>query len=144
MTDQTFHVYALLSPDDDLVYYIGKTFKVVERFKQHVQQAKRLVRVGCSSPANRRERWLHELALEGREPLLAILEEVSIADHTHAAFDAANREASALEEAWIVRLRNAGHPLTNCNRSGQGEQAKFIMAAIERGQNLALSLGRES
>ncbi len=69
---------------------------------------------------------------------------MSVADRTDTAFDAANREASALEEAWMVRLRNAGHPLTNRNRSGQGEQAKFIIAAIESGQNLAFSLGLDS
>ena len=144
MTEHKFHVYALLSPGDGLVHYVGKTFKVAERFKQHVQQARRLVRLGCASPANRRERWLHELALEGREPLLAILEEIGVADRTRAAFDAADREALTLEEAWIARLRNAGHPLINCSRSGQGDQATFIMAAIERGQNLALSLIRGS
>ena len=80
MTEHKFHVYTLLSPDDGLVYLVGKTSKVAERFKQHVQQARRLVRVGCASPANRRERWLHESALEGREPLLAILEEIGVAD----------------------------------------------------------------
>ena len=125
MTQHKFHVYALLSPNDDLVHYVGKTFKVAERFKQHVQQARRLVRVGCASPANRRERWLHEFALEGREPLLAILEEIGVADRTRAAFDAADREASALEEAWIVRLRNAGHSLTNRNR-GAGKASKPV------------------
>ena len=80
MTQHKFHVYALLSPNDDLVHYVGKTFKVAARFNKHVQQARRLVRVGYASPANRRERWLHESALEGREPLLAILEEIGVAD----------------------------------------------------------------
>ena len=67
MTENKFHVYAFLSPDDDLIHYVGKTFNVAERFKQHVQQAQRLVRAACSTEANRRERRLHELALEVRD-----------------------------------------------------------------------------
>jgi GIY-YIG catalytic domain len=75
-----FHVYALLSPEDRLVHYVGKTFKVADRFKQHVQKAQRSVHNGHPTPSNRRERWLYELALQGYEPILAILEEIPAAD----------------------------------------------------------------
>lgn len=64
---EVFYVYALLSPDTGLAHYVGKTFKITERFKQRVQKARRTVGHQYQPPKNRPERWLYELALERRE-----------------------------------------------------------------------------
>ena len=136
------HVYPLLSPDDGLVHYVGKTKDVAQRFRSHVQGAQRVAAYKGRGPKNRRERWLWELTLQGREPLLAILEEIPIVDRGAAAYEAADREAFALEAACVGRLRNAGHPLTNVEDNAEA-QTWLIVSAAERGRNLALLLGRE-
>ena len=135
---RAFHVYALLSPDDGLVHYVGKTKDVAQRFRSHVQGAQRVATREGRGPKNRRERWLWELALEGHEPLLATLEEIPVADRGAAAYEAADREALALEAAWVGRLRNAGHPLTSAEDNA-GAQSRLLEHATERGRNLALS-----
>ena len=141
-SNRVFHVYALLSPDDGLVYYVGKICKIGERFRQHVQGAQRLACLGTEPPFNRRERWLYDLALQGREPELALLDEIIVPDRPRTVLDAADREARKLEKAWIGRLRNAGHPLTNFNSGKCGNDHGLIETAAERDRNLALSLGR--
>lgn len=141
---RVFHVYALLSPSDDLVHYVGKTKDIHQRFRSHIQGARRSAQYGYCTPNNHRERWLWELALEDTQPVLAILEEIPITARTRAAYDAANRKALALEAAWIARLKTTGHPLTNFNSDKCGNDHRLVEAAAERGRNLALSLGRES
>jgi hypothetical protein len=141
MTNHTSRV-RVVSPDDGRVHYVGKTFKITDRFKQHVALARRRVGYGphCA-PTNRRERWLCDLARRDLEPILAILDEVPVADRGRAAFEAADLKARDLEAAWIGRLQNVGHPLTNFNSDACGNSRDLISAAAERGRNLALSLG---
>jgi hypothetical protein len=116
------------------------SWKVIDRFKQHVHQTRRLVGQLSNPPSNQRERWLYELATQGRQPIFTILEEMVAADTSEAATHAARRETATLENAWITRLRDAGHPLTNHVRETEGERAALRKAAAERGRNLALSL----
>lgn len=138
---RAFHVYALLCPDTGQARYVGKAKDVADRFKQHVQNAQRSVRRGGPAPKNRCAAWLYGLAMEGREPELAILEEVPISEGGTRAYGDADLEARTLEQAWIGRLQNAGHPLTNFNSDPCGRRRDLIRAAAERGRNLALSLG---
>jgi hypothetical protein len=74
-------VYALISPDDGRVHYVGKTFKIADRFKQHVALARRRVGYGPQcAPTNRRERRLCDLARRDLEHILTILDGVPVAD----------------------------------------------------------------
>ena len=141
MSNATFHVYALLCPEDGLVHYVGKSKQIHSRFRSHIYTARSWMKTK-GEPSVGSEVWVYGLVKRGLEPELAILEEVVSENESWVAVGKADREASDLEKAWIGRLQNAGHPLTNFNRAPCAVDVDLIEAAAERGRNLALSLGR--
>lgn len=92
-----------------------------------------------------RDLWIESVKASGREPELLVFDTIATDQRSHAATPDVVYE---LEVAWIDRLLAAGHPLTNepeprHNRVRRKvKEADLMERAVERGRNLALSLGK--
>jgi len=97
-------IYCLVDPrQPDIYRYVGKTqSKTRERLRKHRQ-----IR-GREREKTHRGHWIAKIQSEGVEPNLVVLLRVKT-EHENEA-----------EREMIVRLRAAGHPLTNGRPGGEG------------------------
>lgn len=58
-----FHFYILRDPTDNKIKYVGRTVDLVNRFRNHIYEAKKFNR-------NKRERWIKSLLRRNMEPIL--------------------------------------------------------------------------
>lgn len=119
-------IYALRDPRTWEVRYIGKTaHSVEERLRKHVNLALRGHR-------DHKYNWLRQLLAAGREPTLAILEELP--------HDADWEEA---EVWWIAEGRRRGWPLTNQTDGGEGQSKGFRHTVESRARISKSNRGRK-
>lgn len=94
-------IYTLADPRTGEIRYVGKTFDMAKRLKEHIKNSRG---TRCAS-------WVKSLANDGVVPVMEVLEETPEAD------------VSAWQEAeffWIETLRFYGCPLTNLVTGGIG------------------------
>ena len=104
----SYSVYGLIDPRTSAIRYVGCTRSSLE-----ARLAGHIYRPSSSSPVHV---WARELAVLGRKPLICLL-----ASAPHA------RRAGALEQVWILTLRESG-ALLNDETSPE---------YVDRGQGLA-------
>ena len=64
-------IYGMKGPDDDTIWYVGKTHKGIEfRLKEHLADAKHGTSKKC--------KWIRSLIEQGKKPLIIIIE---VCDH---------------------------------------------------------------
>jgi hypothetical protein len=88
-------VYGLRDPQVQQFRYVGKTFALTERTKEHLRGI-----VG-DGPSDKRE-WVQSLLDRGMRPEIVVLEVPSSVD-----------DVSTCERNWIAKLRGEGHLLFN-------------------------------
>lgn len=99
--DDTFHsIYELVDPRTGEVRYIGRAKEPRKRLRAHITQSKKL--------DHHKDRWIRELAAEGLEPFLRVVDRCSQDD------------IYTLEQHYILEYREAGHRLTNLSDGGWG------------------------
>lgn len=95
-------IYALFDPrSPEIVRYVGKSRRPRARLRKHLKPTGRDL-------ATHRGKWIAKLLAEGVAPAMLVLARVP-----------AEREDEA-ERAMILRMRAAGHPLTNGSLGGEG------------------------
>lgn len=87
-------VYGLLSPEDEIIMYVGSTSDVVSRLRNHIVDARK-------RNATNRNKWIRSLILKGLRPTLVILEECD------------SGERAERERYWITQYRIHNPDLTN-------------------------------
>lgn len=105
-----WHIYALKNPDTEDVGYIGKSYDVKTRFKQHL----------CDNTGTRKAHWINSLKKEGKKPVLIILES-----------DYDDIKGSDAERKWIKYYRTLTTGLLN-SKDGGGKCAKRINRENQR------------
>lgn len=95
------YIYVLRDPGSGLVRYVGKANDVQHRFNVHKKQAEGKRLTFCS-------RWIRGLILQGQEPIVEVIEEVS------------EREWPNAERKWIAHYLSINMPLTNMTVGGDG------------------------
>jgi predicted GIY-YIG superfamily endonuclease len=103
---QTYHIYQLIDPRDNLPHYVGITDHPERRFSEHVS--------GRFQSASHHT-WMKELRIAQLEPIMQIIE----------ALICTAQEAQEREKHWIQSYLQAGHPLINKqNRSSSPEEGR--------------------
>lgn len=115
----TVYIYGLKDPETDLIRYIGKSIRPVERLGNHMSQQPTM----CH-----RSHWLQSLKRRGLQPELVILERIEGAWPWQES-----------ERFWIKYARQHGWPLTNNTDGGDGvdglpPETRARMAAVWRGR----------
>jgi hypothetical protein len=97
-------IYGLVDPrQPDVIRYVGKTRQMLfVRLRKHC-----LVK-GRERNGTHRGHWISALQSSGVQPVALVF------------FRVASKYEDQAERAMIVRLRNAGHPLTNGRPGGEG------------------------
>lgn len=91
-------IYTLTDPRTGRVRYVGQALDVRERFRRHLR-----IRDG-----SHRANWITLLASNGAQPILSVVQEVSL------------EEKDDAERAWIAKLRAEGADLVNSTDGGEG------------------------
>ena len=117
-------VYALIDPDDNLVYYIGQTSKPRARLAQHLYKW---------TLRSAKTIWIDSLKKRGKQPLMQVLEIVT-----------GKKVALARERMWISQLLQQGMPLVNVIEQGRTFFRKHAIQAVrqERGTIFGCSVTR--
>lgn len=102
---QLISIYALVDPDSQKVRYVGRSHNPEKRLRQHMATAKDI--------GTLKEEWLYFLKLEGKKPLLVILEEVPW------------QGAEEAELWWIFHYYDSGEQLCNQNQDIGRARQKF-------------------
>lgn len=84
------YIYALRDPDTDDIHYVGQSSNPAARLQGHMR-----------NPATKLEPWLAKLAVQGRKPVIQILEETTSMD------------ADEKEQFWIRHMAQRGCSLLN-------------------------------
>lgn len=100
MENRKVYIYTLTDPKDGSVKYIGKTFRLGRRLRDHLYEAKK-----SNTPKNA---WINKLLREGRKPILDIIDECYI------------KESNDLEIYWISQFKTWGFELKNYTNGGEG------------------------
>ncbi len=143
MPEHTY-VYGLLCPAENKIRYVGKSDKPVERLRAHLSEMRcwRIRRLGYRDQRghanNVKLNWLNELDQRGLTPELVILETLPWESVEIPLHKANWRKA---EMRWVEFLFSKGHPLVNREVCLSASSEVLMREAIERGRNLALSLG---
>lgn len=117
----TFFVYALADPDNERIFYVGRTKDVKQRVKRHMKDAESYEEIEQNTSAdlsikkNRKKymkhisnrgklKWINNITKKGKEPKVIIL------DSWNAPTEA---DANRLEDAWIAIMLTRDEPLQN-------------------------------
>jgi hypothetical protein len=112
-----YAIYALIDPTDNLIYYVGKTCKPLQRFAQHL---------GARHHKGSKAAWLRSLEQQGQQPIMQILEIVE-----------SEEAALAKEQEWIRHFLEKGLPLLNA----QTQPKAKIEAIIPLRQKIIVLFG---
>lgn len=135
MSEKTY-IYGLLCPVENKIRYVGRSRKVAERFAHHIKLHDRPAKTKYHTP---KHRWIMELADQGLEPKLVILESVDTGIEGEDGRMYWNEAAWIdAERRWIDRLRDEGHPLTNSDKASKKEKSnrQVIQEALELGREM--------
>lgn len=105
---KTTFLYRLRDPETRAIRYVGKADSPTKRLATHLYQARH--NLAISSHRTHKANWLRSLLLQGKMPILEIIEEVPVTQWQE-------REAY-----WIACYREQGEPLTNGTIGGDGAQ----------------------
>lgn len=105
-----YAVYALIDPNDGLVYYIGQTRNPKQRLSTHLTE--RFLR-------RAKAEWLRGLIEKGQQPVMQILETIT-----------GEGVALAREREWIHRFIQQGMPLVNGETQREALQYRRSTQAI--------------
>lgn len=94
-------IYALIDPESDAIKYVGKTFRLLKRFGEHLRNRK----------ASHRTHWVAALKAKGLKPVMEILETFS---------NCSEEEWQESERFWIAYLKFLGFKLINSDMGGEG------------------------
>jgi len=100
ISDSSVWIYGLVDPRTDLIRYIGKSIKPIDRLANH-----------CNEPPSRchRSSWIQSLKREGLRPYIVFLESLE-----------GEWPWQETERFWIAYGRAHGWPLTNNTDGGEG------------------------
>lgn len=100
MDKREIYIYTLTDPRDNLVKYIGKTYRINRRLNEHIYKSKE-----SNTPKNA---WIKNLSNYNLTPILEVLEICSI------------DESNDLEIYWISQFKSWGYELKNYTNGGDG------------------------
>ena len=93
-TSSLVSIYVLEDPRNHEIFYVGATTQILKQRLAHHR----------SDPKNvRKQARLEAIAADQQYPIIRLVAEVSW------------KKADDVEQAWIRKLRDDGHPLTNRN-----------------------------
>lgn len=122
MTYGNFSIYALIDPDTEQTFYIGRSKNVKTRFKSHKQETQKNIikkqhplsilfdipidwKSDDVAEGNREKQlWIHDILKRGKQPIVKILDEW---------YADTESNANKLEAAWIAHYLLMGQPLQN-------------------------------
>ena len=93
------YIYGLVDPRDNMLRYVGKSIRPLERLSNHLNE-----KSNCH-----RSHWLHLLKRNGIKPRIVVLEVVG-----------EGRTWQEAEREWIAMFREAGFNLVNSTDGGDG------------------------
>lgn len=113
-------IYVLIDPRSDEIRYVGWTYDVEKRVRDHISKARK--------QHNYKANWLVQLENEGLRPLYRVLE-------------SGTGDWAAAEQRWIAYYRAEGARLTNLTNGGEGivgyvfsEETRQRMSAAKKGR----------
>ena len=105
-------VYALVDPDDHLIYYVGQTSRPKGRLAWHL--FKWPLRSAKAA-------WMQSLKDRGKQPIMQMLEIIT-----------SREEALAREQRWIKHWLQQGMPLVNANNETSSMYLKEAIQPIRQ------------
>ena len=97
---ETTNIYILIDPISNQVRYVGKTNNVSQRYKAHLNRARK--------HQTHKKNWIDKLKKEGLKPIIEIIDEVPINNWQY------------WETYWISQFRTWGFDLINYTNGGDG------------------------
>ena len=117
------YLYALVDPRDDEVRYIGISINPAERFRGHINEAKKDTKTA-------KRRWIRSLMNQGMLPTFSVIQSGVL---TWA-------QLGQLEIDNIAAFRADGHDLTNMTAGGDGVRDFFTVRTPQWNQNLSQAI----
>lgn len=97
---KTTNIYILLDPETQQVRYVGKANNVSQRFKAHLNKARK--------HQKHKSNWINSLKRKGLKPIIEVIDVVSIEDWIF------------WETYWISQFKSWGFKLLNYTLGGDG------------------------
>lgn len=97
---QTTNIYILIDPETNLIRYVGKANNISQRYKAHLNRARK--------HQIHKARWIAQLRSKGLKPRIEVLDIVFI------------EEWQFWESFWICQIRSWGFDLVNYTGGGEG------------------------
>lgn len=94
------NIYILIDPRTNMVRYVGKANNVSQRYKAHLNRARK--------HQIHKANWINQLKLDGLKPILEVIDEVPINNWQY------------WETYWISQFRTWGFDLINYTNGGDG------------------------
>jgi GIY-YIG catalytic domain len=99
MAQRTIFIYGLY--DDSGIRYIGKTYHLEQRYREHIS-------ISRNQNNTHRSNWINKLKREDKKPQMIVLEETN------------DNQQEMRERTWIAFGKNIGWQLTNTSDGGDG------------------------
>lgn len=97
---ETTNIYVLIDPITDEIRYVGKANNVGQRYKAHLNRARK--------HQTHKKNWLAQLKKEGLKPIIEVIDVVPIDDWKY------------WERYWISQMKQWGFNLVNYTNGGDG------------------------
>lgn len=98
--NNSFFVYRLSSPENNVVKYIGITKDLSARYRKHITQ---------TSKRTLKNNWIKSLLKRGVKPIMTVIDGAETRE-----------EANILEKYWIIKHKDWGFDLKNMTNGGDG------------------------
>lgn len=98
--NNSFFVYRLSSPENNVVKYIGITKDLSVRYRKHITQ---------TSKRTLKNNWIKSLLKRGVKPVMTVIDGAETRE-----------EANILEKYWIIKHKDWGFDLKNMTNGGDG------------------------
>ena len=100
ITMETTNIYILTDPETNMVRYVGKANNITERYKAHLNKARK--------HQTHKKKWIASLRKKGLKPLISVIDVVPITDWVF------------WETYWISQFKTWGFNLINYTSGGDG------------------------
>lgn len=97
---ETTNIYILIDPETNLVRYVGKANNISERYKAHLNKARK--------HQIHKRNWINNLRKKGLKPIISIIDIVPVKDWIF------------WETYWISQFKTWGFNLVNYTEGGDG------------------------